>query len=186
MKRKYSPDEGVALASIVARGTEKGTFQGLGVGVGTNGLGGGLVGGISSSQTKLAEELEFNIKPIERNGDFTVFIILFGVAMICGILPNIFDKDSLPWAFGVTVLLGVLAVITYLYAFQGKSNDDIQKENRELREEYRKKKDIYMRLRFVEKDFVIFDPVSGKWAYAENQSVKKLINAIYYANTGNH
>lgn len=75
-------------------------------------------------------------------------------------------------------VLGVVCTAVYGVCFSGKRDKEIKDENARLKREYELKKAIYYRLRFVEADFVVFDPVTGYWAYAEESKLIALIEKI--------
>ncbi|WP_272668123.1 hypothetical protein [Providencia sp. PROV117] len=59
------------------------------------------------------------------------------------------------------IVLGIVCTAVYGIYFSENRNKEIEEENARLIREYELKKAIYYRLRFVEADFVVFDPVTG-------------------------
>lgn len=180
MTKRYLPTEGIPIASIVVQGTHNNQSQGVGVGVGSGGLvvGGGV--GTSISRSELVNRLDVLGKaPTPRPGDFTLLIIpLFCVFLMLCLWGIIHDETVLLWVGIVIALLGVVGTLLYALFFAEKVKRDIDTENKRLQHQYQVKKAIYHRLRFVEADFVVFDPLTGLWAYAEKQNITYLLTRL--------
>ena len=180
MKRTYLPTDGVSLASIVANGTHNNDWNGAGVGVGSGGLVVGGAAGQSISRSELARNLDVLEKaPKLRPADYNVLAIpMFFIMLLFMVMP-VMNIEKYQMIATITLIgLGIVCTAVYGIYFSGNRNKEIEEENARLIREYELKKAIYYRLRFVEADFVVFDPVTGYWAYAEKAKLIALIAKI--------
>ncbi|MEQ5306345.1 hypothetical protein ABN238_19395 [Providencia rettgeri] len=180
MNRQYLPTDGISIASLVAKGTQSNDWNGAGVGVGSGGLVVGGAAGQSISRSELAKIFDVLEKEPERkpaNYNLLVspllFILLFSFAM-----PIVQDDTNKTIIAIVFLVLGTVCTVVHGIYFSGIRDKEIWEENARLKREYELKKAIYYRLRFVEADFVVFDPVTGYWAYAEKAKLIALIAKI--------
>ncbi|HCT9039556.1 hypothetical protein OKT76_17485 [Providencia rettgeri] len=180
MKRTYLPTDGVSLASIVAKGTHNNDWNGAGVGVGSGGLVVGGAAGQSISRSELARNLGVLEKaPKLRPADYNVLAIpMFFIMLLFMVMP-VMNIEKYQMITSITlIVLGIACTTVYGIYFSGARNKEIKEENASLKREYELKKTIYYRLRFVEADFVVFDPVTGYWDYAEKEKLISLIKKI--------
>lgn len=179
MNRTYLPTDGVSLASIVAKGTQKNDWNGAGVGVG-----GGLVVGGAAGQLMSRSELARNLDVLEKSpklrpADYNVLAIPMFFIMLLFMVMLVMNIEKYQMIATITLIgLGIVCTAVYGIYFSGNRNKEIEEENARLTREYELKKAIYYRLRFVEADFVVFDPVTGYWAYAEKSKLIGLISQI--------
>lgn len=180
MKRTYLPTDGVSLASIVAKGTQNNNWNGAGVGVGSGGLVVGGAAGQSISRSELAKNLDVLEKaPKLRPADYNVLAIpMFFIMLLFMVMPVMNIEKYQMIATITLIILGIVCTAVYGIFFSGSRNKEIEEENARLTREYELKKAIYYRLRFVEADFVVFDPVTGYWSYAEKTKLISLITRI--------
>jgi len=210
---KCNPTDGVAIASVVVKGTTEGKWNGTGggVGYGTGGLG-LFVGGMSGSkteQTLLAKELEMpdgmRAKAFSTEWLFPVFGLVMGMFAFVGadiVLPDLlklapgtggnnietpftsivnefFDgNESNLFAWG---LKGMAVLVFLMAAFQFmKPPSKREKEDYERREKTKAElRKIYHRLRYVEKDHIVFDPESGMELPATEENIRILLQEIF-------
>lgn len=206
MQHKRSANDGVSLAAIVAKETKKGTWSGTGGGVGLGFGGPGVfVGGMSGSkseQTKRASDFEapaetaFNwnyvLAPFYAMVAIAVLIKFVGGAVemfqdtssgtgdMRNSLSNASDLLSScvsALVFIVPILL-VIGVGIYFFFFAGKRTE--QEEARYLTEKQldNAKELIYYRLRYVEQEHIVFDPVSGQEVPASKEHIHQLLHRL--------
>ncbi|HGN0870221.1 hypothetical protein EC835_11420 [Providencia alcalifaciens] len=180
MKRIYLPTDGVSLASIVAKGTHSSDWSGGGVGLGGGGLAVGGAMGTSVSRSELAKSFDVLEKaPQLRPADYNILAIpIFFIMLLFLVMPVVNIEKYQVIISIILVVLGIVCTAVYGIYFSGAKNKEIEEENARLKREYELKKQIYYRLRFVETDFVVFDPVTGHWAYAEKPKLIALIATI--------
>lgn len=180
MTKRYLPTEGISIASLVAKGTRNNHWQGAGAGMGSGGVvvGGGL--GTSISRSELVNRLDVLGKaPAQRPNDYTLLAIpLFCVFLMLLLVGIIQDETAQLWVGSVIALLGAAGTLLYALFFAKKVKQEIDAENKRLQHEFLVRKAIYHRLRFVEADFVVFDPLTGLWAYAEKHNITYLLTKL--------
>jgi len=198
---KRNPTDGIAIASIVAKGTIEGEWDGTGggVGYGTGGLG-LFVGGMSGSKTQqslLAKELE--MPDSIRAGSFSMAWLLllalmivaataflgFGFVFLDPFISNNNKTVGFPFSFfagemSAWAMKGMLGFVFLVAVFKlMKSPSKSEKEEDERREKAKAKmRKIYHRLRYVEKDHIVFDPKSGMELPATEENVRTLLGSI--------
>ncbi|HHM6473255.1 TPA: hypothetical protein ACRNL1_005379 [Pseudomonas aeruginosa] len=198
-------NEGVALAAIVAKETTEGTWRGSGggLGFGTGGLG-LFVGGMSGTKREQSQRAkEFEAPPKASFNMLYVFGPLLGlmfIGVMFGVAAPMLDfisagspEPSGPGGLAaaqrqlgeVVGMLGkfvpILVVIgcaAYFIFGRGK-----REEEETARYEAAKARDaireaVYYRLRYVERDHVVFDPVTGAEAPAAREAILALIEQI--------
>ncbi|MTC74169.1 hypothetical protein GKR75_07820 [Providencia sp. wls1919] len=183
MSRLYVDNDGVSLDFIVVNGTTNGGFKGVGIGMG----GPGIISGDLYLKSKLAQELQFYMneprKPfIGSKIDLSALVIIFVAIILCKYaLPDILTGEDLVIASYVTTFVSITIAVLYVIFFQVYGRKD-KISYTELKEEYDTKKSIYSRLRFIERDFVLYDPLSKKSIQASKSNLKRLIEYIYVNN----
>ncbi|OAT35696.1 hypothetical protein M988_4393 [Hafnia paralvei ATCC 29927] len=206
MSNKRLPTDGVALSAIVAKETTTGKWSGSGggLGLGTGGVG-LFVGGVSGTkheQTKRAEE--FDSLPEEKFNWLYVYaplLAMIGIGMLvsCGSQLSEFltDTSSQPasttnvmtnisanlsnmvsWIGKVVPpVLFVGCVIWYFFGFKTRQKEEtLRYENANKKREHEVQ--IYNRLRYVEVDHIVFDPLTGEETTATRENILKLISAV--------
>ncbi|MBI6191191.1 hypothetical protein JEP98_18770 [Providencia rettgeri] len=178
MKRTYLPTDGVSLASIVANGTHNNDWNGAGVGVGSGGLVVGGAAGQSISRSELAKIFDVMEKEPERMpANYNLVAIPMFFILLFVLTDAAVQNETYRVIIAIVlIVLGIVCTAVYGIYFSDARDKEINEENARLKREYELKKAIYYRLRFLEADFVVFDPVTGYWDYAEKA---KLISLIY-------
>lgn len=196
------PKEGVSLAAIVAAETKDGKWSGAGggLGIGLGGIGGfaGGATGSSHEQTKRAQAFE---APGQSEFDWkTVYhpaIVAFWLGIFTAVMTNIakfFSGGVEPGSkiegvqtalvnmiSSVGIIVPVLCVLFAGYYVAIGSGKAVAKENERLQrlEQLQPiKENVYYRLRYVEADHVVFDPVTGRETPAERGRILKLLDEL--------
>lgn len=180
MKRTYLPTDDVSLASIVAKGTQNNDWNGAGVGVGSGGLVVGGAAGQSISRSELAKIFDVLEKEPEKMlTNYNLVAIPMFFILLFVLTDSAVQNETFRVIIAIVlIVLGIVCTAIYGIYFSGKRDKEINEENARLKREYELKKAIYYRLRFVEADFVVFDPVTGYWAYAEKPKLIALITQV--------
>jgi len=199
-KTKRNSNDGVSIASIVAKGTAEGKWSGTGggVGFGTGGLG-FFVGGMSGSETRqslLASELEAprGIRPRSMTSllaplGFLGMAIWFSVApdMLMEMaggnglnlstdipLGNIDPEVMQNLIKTAPLVLVTLSAISFIMSAISKKKE---REQEQENEKAAKRSEVYYRLRYVESDHVVFDPKTGMELSATRENVARIVYA---------
>ncbi|EIY7949892.1 hypothetical protein MM742_004532 [Salmonella enterica] len=208
MQHKRSANDGVSLAAIVAKETKKGTWSGTGGGVGLGFGGPGVfLGGMSGSkseQTKRASDFDapaeaaFNwnyvLAPFYVMVAIAILIKFFGGAVELfrdtgfspgpGDVRNPLSNASDFFSSCLSGLVYIVPIILFIgigiffFFFAGKRTQ--QEETRYLTEKQldNAKELIYYRLRYVEQDHIVFDPVSGDEVPATKKHIHQLLHRL--------
>lgn len=180
MNRQYLPTDGISIASLVAKGTQSNDWNGAGVGVGSGGLVVGGAAGQSISRSELAKIFDVLEKEPERMpANYNLVVIPMFFILLFVLTDAAVQNETYRVIIAIVlIVLGIVCTAIYGIYFSGERDKEIRQENARLKREYELKKAIYYRLRFVEADFVVFDPVTGYWAYAEKAKLIALIAKI--------
>lgn len=191
-------DDGVSLASIVAKETSysEGSGSVSGVGIGTGGL--GLFTGVSSmsftTQTQRAKEFEAPAPP-----SFNVFyvfgsiivLIIMGMLFSCansilepmetlatrntGLQTDVSNLSSYLGGFMlITIIIGVLFHIFQAPRKFKEAQETLNKDETK----HKKLMEVYYRLRYVEADNIVFDPKTMLETIATEQNIYNLMESI--------
>lgn len=178
------------LAAIVSKETTETAWNGSGVGIGltTAGISPmlGFADGSSYSQTKRARDFA---EPVKENANlletFKTPLMILGVACAFNFLPymmNLVVGSPAPddrytnalmtflQSSGTVLAVVGFGVATYI-CISGKA--EVGEDERE--KAYALKEQIYNRLRYIEADHVIFDPVSNQEAPANKAGLAMLL-----------
>lgn len=194
--------EGVSLAAIVAKETVEGSWSGSGsgLGFGTAGLG-FFVGGMSGKkreQSKRAKEFaappesSFNWGYVYGPVLILVFIatfLKFGTGFVSamsdsnysGVTDSTFNQTRfnlegmMPFLSVVAIALLFVGAPAYYFAFSKPRKVEESKRFKAERAADEVRLNIYNRLRYVEQDHVVFDPVTGLEVAAEKIAIQHLI-----------
>ncbi|EME4608262.1 hypothetical protein VYM41_003596 [Escherichia coli] len=194
------------VAKETKKGTWSGTGGGVGLGFGGPGVFLGGMSGSKSEQTKRASDFEapaetaFNwnyvLAPFYVMVTIAVLIKLAGGAVEIfhdtgvslspgpGDAPNPLSKVSdltSTWLSALVYIVPILLVIgvgIYFFFFAGKRTK--QEEERYLTEKQldNAKELIYYRLRYIEQDHIVFDPVSGDEVPATKKHIHQLLHRL--------
>lgn len=196
-------NEGVALAAIVAKETTEGTWRGSGggLGFGTGGLG-LFVGGMSGTKREQSQRAkEFEAPPKASFNWLYVFaplLLLLAIGAMFAFGSNVvqFISAGQPAATGnlgrvqanLDEMVGVLGQFVPVLAFLGAGlwfifGRSSREDEETARYEAAKARDaireaVYYRLRYVEHDHVVFDPVTGAESPAAREAILALIEQI--------
>lgn len=201
MTKKRNPQDGVSLAAIVAKETTNGAWSGSGGGIGLGSGGPGVfIGGMAGTkheQTQRATEFsapekpEFSLVAIFRPAiAFIIVALLSTCAMQMADSPNE-DVPATNGDAGLANLVHALGdlimfapvicvvglVIWFVFFFNNSMNDETKRYDSSLLK-YEIREKIYYRLRYIESEHVVFDPVTMEEAQAHQIAIKMLINRI--------
>lgn len=184
---------GVSLAAIVSKETTETAWNGSGVGIGltTAGIAPmlGFADGSSYSQTKRARDFA---EPVKEDANlletFKTPLMIFGVGCVFNFMPYMMNlvigspapnapyQDALmtflQWS-GAILAVVALGAATYI-CISGRT--EVGEDERE--KAYALKNHIYNRLRYIEADHVIFDPVSNHEAPANKAGLAMLLQQV--------
>ena len=190
----YGPTEGVSISGLYLRETtttqKSGTLLGGGLSQSGVVLGGGGYSGSETNQTKrsaiFAPPQDKTAEPdISRMHELLMylavgFIVLniltygaYGVFILTGFeLPKT-AVDLFESSFYFYMIIGILAAL-YIMLIAPRDYSPVHMENRknELR------KEVYLRLRYVDADGIVFGPVTLKGCHADRDYISSLIESI--------
>ena len=191
--------DGIPIAAIVARETTDKAWQGTGsgIGFGTGGLGlmfGGVAGATTEQSNRargftLPDVADFRLS--RTLGPF--FNAIIGIGMISvgtELVPNIImDGGDVPPAFArlldilptIVHVLVPLAVLGVGLAFMLDLNPGARQERERVArdtEAHQGMQKVHARLRYVEADHVIFDPVTGQEVPANHSDMMRLVETL--------
>lgn len=200
---KRKPSDGVALASIVAKETTEGKWSGSGggLGLGPGGLGlfvGGMTG-TKRDQTLRAKEFqppkkdEFRLMKVVGP---MVALAAFGLLFSCSgqVLNSVADTGFAPTGnlgrvnqslqavmdvllFVVPVVAVFGAAIWYVFGSDKRSQREHERHEAAKRQD-ESMQSVYYRLRYVEADHVVFDPVSGMETPATRENIMTMLRTL--------
>lgn len=192
-------NDGVALAAIVAKETNHSTWSGTGGGIGVGADGLGLFAGIASGNKWEQSQRAKNFQAPPKAAYNSLYVWgpvlgLLGVAAIVRISSGAIDvlSEGEPVPVGnmqtlhemasvMGLIVPVLLVAGVLWWFLIGSNRRAHKEAARFAAAEaldRIKADVYNRLRYVEKDHIVFDPKSGREVAAERADILQLLHDI--------
>ena len=209
MTQKRNPQDGVSLAAIVAKESVTGAWSGAGGGIGLGSGGPGVfIGGMSGTkheQTQRAADFNAPEKPeFSFMTEFRPLLVFIIVAALSTWTMNMADalNDDSPVTnsdMGFTNLIHILnglimyvpvmcifGIAIWIIFFSGSSFDEETKRYDASLAIYEIRKTIYYRLRYIENDHVVFDPVTMEEAPAHQVAIKMLINKISYGEAVRH
>ncbi|OIS90232.1 hypothetical protein [Brucella cytisi] len=196
------PKEGVSLAAIVAAETKDGEWSGagggLGLGIGGIGVFAGGATGSNREQSKRAQDFE---APEQSKFDWqSVYSPVIGAVMLGAIaiatssMSKMFMGGHEPGSKidrvqsmlgNIMTVMGIAVPILCLlfagyYVIFGSAKA-VAKENKRLErlEQLQPiRESVYYRLRYVEADHVVFDPVTGRETPAERNRILQLLDEL--------
>lgn len=206
MQTSRNPKDGVTLASIVARETTDGKWSGIGggIGLGTGGVG-LFVGGMSGTKREQTQRAKTFEAPAKSGFNWLyVYGPIIGMVAV-GVMirmstgfVEVIHESSIPTQPQGNILAGaedammtvmsslgtivpILAALgVCVYYVTGRQRREAE-ETKRYEEEKKKdilKSDIYYRLRYIENDHVVFDPVTGDEVVAERDAIIELIDRL--------
>ncbi|MDR0275536.1 MAG: hypothetical protein LBI48_09410 [Burkholderiaceae bacterium] len=199
--------EGVPIAAIrvaeITNGEWRGTGGGIGFGAGGIGLFGGGAGGTMHQETERAKEFKPPKKATRDWFRMMLPLIVIGLfAFIIGdqsrfgkILVGMTEGDPAVPAtefatnlgrfaselFNIEWYLPLLAIPAAVYWLLFQLPKRLEEEDKRLAKAQpgdATREAIYQRLRYVEADNVVFDPISGREVSATNEAIMELINVL--------
>ncbi|WP_193060887.1 hypothetical protein [Halomonas sp. 3A7M] len=195
--------EGVSLAAIVAKETTHGKWSGSGggIGFGTGGIG-LFVGGMSGTKTDQsirAKELKGPDKPsfnwwyiyapafalifaaiVTSVGSQVVTSIPMSGSVSNPVLENV-EGSFADMAKFVGYVIGPLLIVCsaiYVLFFSGERSKEANARFDREGALFEIKKTVYLRLRYVEADHVVFDPDTGEEVPAERDKISALLERL--------
>ncbi|EME4608263.1 TPA: hypothetical protein R4Z46_004513 [Escherichia coli] len=201
------PNDGVSLAAIVAKETTVGKWSGSGGGIGLGFNGFGLFyGGMSGSkrdQTQRAKDFSVLTKTnYSTLKVWTTPLYLFGIALVfkvitlfMGSVEQLTDRDNSSPMDRVGLLAGEFSnilgtyvplicifgfILWFIFGYRAADERENKRVERQ-RENESRAETIYMRLRYIENDHIVFDPLTKKEVPASSDKIRELIFSL----TGN-
>ncbi len=191
--------DGIPIAAIVARETTDKTWQGTGsgIGFGTGGLG-LMFGGVTGATTEQSNRARgFTLPDVARERWFWALGPIIGVVVAVGMtsvivdmMPSIIgDGGDVPPVFArllnilptIVHVLGVLGVVGIGVVLMLDLNPRVRHERERVDRDtvaHRQMQKVHARLRYVEADHVIFDPVTGQEVPANNTDMISLVETL--------
>lgn len=194
-------NDGVSLAAVVAKETTEGRWSGTGggLGFGTGGIG-LFFGGVSGSkQEQTARAKSFTPPP---KSEFRIGRVIAPILVLMAVgLAVKFSTSLLPALAAApsdavgspvfatisdaapilgTAFLGVFLLALVLFAWfvlPRRWGDEEKRHQADVKLD-QVRSEVYHRLRYVERDHVVFDPETGREAVAERAAIHALIDQI--------
>lgn len=194
MKVSYGPTEGVSISGLYLRETtttqKSGTLLGGGLSQSGVVLGGGGYSGSETNQTKLSaifappqgKTAEPDISRVHELLMYlaVVFVALniltygaYGVFNLTGYNLSKTAVDLFESSFYFYITIGIFGALgIMLMAPRDYSPVLIEKRKNELR------KEVYLRLRYVDSDNIVFDPATLTGCHADRDYISNLIETV--------
>lgn len=168
-------NEGISLAAIVAKETTTGKWNGTGggIGLGTGGIG-LFIGGVSGSKQEQTQRAKNFESPKEEEYSLLnvygsiIKVLVFGV---------LFGLSARLFTFLSDTGSDLAEPVTTTTATGKREKEELTRVEREAAKT-KLRIDVYHRLRYVESDHVVFDPITGREVPAERACINKLIEAL--------
>ncbi|EOS9525983.1 hypothetical protein ACNKW8_004542 [Salmonella enterica] len=196
------------VAKETTTGEWSGAGGGIGLGTGSTGLFIGIMGGEKLEQTQRAKEFEApEEKKNNPINIYKPMIIILAFGVLFSLVPKFIsalspfpseDENLLSNSGTISVManaqstltdavdllsylipcLAIFFAVIWLIFFSDEKRKEELKRAEQEKIRIKARKEIYHRLRYIENEHIVFDPVTGREVPAERTCINELIEAL--------